>query len=345
MDRDDWSFELRYYSSLPQSEKWIDLNGQVITDPFEGGAARDVNGNIIRWSDTFVLMSQNNPYWFDYQNKSAQYALKNGLDAINVDSMIINPITLYGGDFSLWCIHEFRSYLKNKFSPSELEDMGIDNIDSFDVKEYIKAYPPYINPDDVVIKEYLKFGFKTSIAFFGKLRDEVHQYGEKKGKFVPFYGNLHIGHPSFPSMLFNGNQSVLLGRSVDIIQLETIPPTPPKERAMTTYKIGWAMGDYEKPVWSLHQPFYGYDFEPPLDLNKSFEGLNKIYLAEAYAAGAIPEIDLGGWPGIPDGAGLFVQNGNVVEGLAKYTDFVSRYQGYFKNVRPKNDIALHCCPK
>ena len=60
MDRDDWSFELRYYSSLPQSEKWIDLNGQVITDPFEGGAARDVNGNIIRWSDTFVLMSQNN---------------------------------------------------------------------------------------------------------------------------------------------------------------------------------------------------------------------------------------------------------------------------------------------
>ena len=67
-------------------------------------------------------------------------------------------------------------------------------------------------------------------------------------------------------MLFNGNQSVLLGRSVDIIQLETIPPTPPKERAMTTYKIGWAMGDYEKPVWSLHQPFYGYDFEPPLDL-------------------------------------------------------------------------------
>ena len=338
IDMPGWSFAENYYNLLPENEKWIDIYGQIIQDPFEGGAAKDKDNYIIKLEANRPIMSLNNPYWLDYNKKSIEYAiLEKDIDAINYDLININPITFFGCDYSLWCIDAFKNYLLDRYSYSYLISIGIDTTIT-SIKNYLINHPGNFYSNDQIVVDYYKFGFHTLIQFVEDLKTISHNCGEQKGKFAPFYGNLHIGHPH-PNTLLYRVESMLLSNIVDIVQVETIPACPP-ERTMIINKIGQAMANYQKPVWSLHQPYYGYSFEPSLDLTKTFVGLNKLYLAEAYATGVIPEIDLGGWPGIQNHSGLFIENGSIPDELEKYVAFIKNNEDYFLNSIPRSNIGI-----
>jgi len=357
---EDYSFLNNYYTPLPKEEKWKNFSGAMIEDPYEWAGAKDVFGKVIKIEEgKRIIMSLNSYDWFNYQVISAKYVIDSGVDAIDMDLMMIMPL-LCKGDFSNWCIREFHRYLESRFTGAELKGMEPTDVSHFDIQKYIVdghvkravktislidgseifITEPFYQPiEDPILREFIKFSYYTLIEFHGRLSSEIKKYGLERGLVIPYFGNLIVGHPSF--ILSTSNNSILLGQVVDIVQLETRPAVPPKERVIISYKIGWAMSKGEKPIWSLHQPFYGFPDEVKIDLNSPLVGLNQLYIAESYAAGVVPEIDLGGWPGMKGGAGLFVsKDGQVYPQLEKYLNFVLNNQEYFKNVEPYSKIGL-----
>jgi len=357
----EWSFTNRYYASLPDEKKWKTPDGALASDPYESSGGRDIYGNIFHTEGGVrTLMSLCSPYWYAYQIESIDYALDHGLDAIDIDCPQVVPF-IHGGDFCGWCLSLFNEYLEERHSPEELAQWGIENLSTFNIRDYIlnkyvaeateyrdEDGHPWFNTNpldkplyDPIVQEFVKFNYYILINFYPPLSDHAKERGAKRGIYVPLYGNLHMGHP--PSVLSMANPSVVLGRSMDVIQIESIPAVPPGGRTMTLYRLGWAMGDYEKPVWGLHQPFYGHEYEPeiPPVTFDPLVTLLRLYLAEAYANGVIPEIDLGGWPGVAGPRGLFLDSdGRVIEELIQYIDFVWRNQEYFIGAVPESEVGL-----
>jgi hypothetical protein len=348
---EDWNFADNYYKRLPQEEKWRDLAGNIIEDPYEGGGAKDIYGNVLRKGDgRRIVMSLGNPYWLNYHLEAAKYDIDAGINAIDMDTMHATPFR-QGGDFSEWGVHGFNQYLKDRFTGTELrQKMDINDISLFDIKQYITdgyiqyaehiiksdpniyffIMPPWLKPiEDPLLREFIKYNYHVLIDFHTKLSLDVKEYSSEKGMVIPYFGNLFIGSPS--EILSTSNDSILLSRFADIIQLETALVVPPKERAIITYKIGWAMSERKKPIWSL-----GGIGDDPFTI-----GVKQLYLAECYAAGAVPELDVGGYPSEDKKGGLFVTtDGQVYPEIKKYLDFVRDNQQYFKNVEPYSKVGL-----
>ena len=346
-----WSFADNYYKRLPQERKWRDLAGNIIDDPYEGGGSRDVFGEVLKRDDgRRIYMSLNSPNWSDYVLEALEHAIDNGINAINIDMMGAPPFR-ETGDFSDWAVRGFNQYLGTKFKSTELPELGITDVSRFDIRKYVteqyvkkavRTFTPsggskFFNMDslyspieDPVIREFIKFNYHTLIDFHKKLSSRVKEYGSEKGMVIPYFGNLYIGGPS--DILSNIPNTVVLAPIVDVIQHETGPAIPPKERAIIIYKIGWALSERKKPIWSK-----GF----PGGSDRYISGVTQLYLAESYAAGAIPEIDLGGWRRKNNKGGWFVTgDGQTYPELKRYLDFVRNNQEYFKNVEPCSRIGI-----
>ena len=340
----EWGFRQAYYEELAQDQLWRYANGALAYDPYENSACRNVLGEIIRYDDDDgrVMMSECSPYWLGYQKDTIAWALEHGLDAIDVDLIIPCPLSM-GGDFSDWSVNGFREHLTNSYPADTLASWGIEDVAAFDVQQYflgsvwggtiVQEHPrtsqPYFSTEpqdlpfsDPVVREFHKYGYLSHIEYYAELSEHTHALGEESGRFVPIFGNLRIGEGAGASG--NSQLSVVLGRVVDIIQSETIPAVPPAERLTTISALGLAMADYHKPVWNLHAPFYEgyYQNRDDIPRDSSLTTLLQLYLAETYAAGVIPEIDLGGWPGVPHPRGLFLDGDQPIPEIRTYLDFV-----------------------
>lgn len=358
----DWGFTGKYYAHLPADQRWANAQGVTQSDPYASSGGRDFNGSLLyAEGNVRVRMSICSPHWLDYQKQSIRHALNNGIDAIDVDSPQLGASVWGTGDFSDWSLQAFRGYLQSEYGPEVLQSWGVEQSSSFDYKSYLQRQytnsaimnkhgdgQPFFSTSpvdrplvDPVVRAWVKFNYRSLLDFHRKLNTYAKEYGRTIGKqYVPYFGNLHIGHPWDPFGI--ANASIVLGQVMDVIQVESAPAAPPL-RLTTIYKTALAMGGYAKPVWGLHQPYYGFDGEPkiPIQDGRSYENLLKLYIAETYAAGAVPEIDFGGWPGMPSPRGLFVtQDGAVLPGIRQYLDFVWKHRDLFENVKSQSEVCL-----
>jgi hypothetical protein len=292
-----------------------------------------------------MAMSIFSPYWLDYQKASIAYVLSHGVDAIDIDSAgQVGGFYGMRGDFSDWAVKAFRDHLRNQVACGRLHLPDTLQIDTFDIKaEFQKLLTTAKNPDQLLnkplIKEWVIFNYSTLQDFHRSLNAYAKEYGLKTGKsYVPYYGNLCLGDQLYPLAI--ANPSVILGPCMDVIQVENAPAVPPL-RLTTLHKLGMAMGDYQKPVWSLHSPYSSDSYESKFALHPDhpYEALLQIYIAECYAAGVIPEIDLGGWS--VERQTLFIKpDCTPLIGLIPYFDFVFNHQDLFLDVEPYNKVAL-----
>jgi len=349
-----WAFSDLYYSKLPDDQKWRDLNGNIITDPYEGGAGKSLYGYVLTLGprkngmiNSHVYMSLSNPYWLEYQIESAKLTIDANMDAIDVDNVIRSPF--YGtGDYSDWSKHAFRDYLGSRYDSEELRRMGIRDISEFDIALYIdRNYARsaerviterdtgkvfiLLSPEDQdrllsdpIIKDWVKFNHHSHLTFFKQFATEVRRYAKSHDKIIPVFGNQHMGFQP---------GSIILSPYFDLIQIEADPPIPPRFRSTVLYRIGIAMGEYAKPVW-VHGAFYD---EPP---NTSLINLLKISLAEAYGNGGIREIDFCGFPGVQDVFGTFIIDGEIPEELAQYVGFLRENRDLFRGAQPLSKVAI-----
>ncbi|MGA2797170.1 MAG: hypothetical protein ABSE63_06320 [Thermoguttaceae bacterium] len=252
----NWGFKQLYYSKLHDDARWHDIRGVAGDDPYEIAAGRDLQGHILHTEGKVrTTMSLHCPDWVQYHKLSIEHVLEFGMDAIDIDSpQQVASYTGGPGDFSDWGIRAFQLHLRQAVTPEKAKSWGIADISKFDVKQYFlglqrtgKASANALaNP---IIREWVLFNQLSEIDFHRQLKDHAAVCGAKLGKkFVPYYGNLHMGHPKNPLCI--ANPSVLLGQVVDVIQIESVPAVPPL-RLTTLHKLGLAMGNYEKPVWSL----------------------------------------------------------------------------------------------
>jgi hypothetical protein len=351
----EWGFSNKYYRLLSPSDRWRNPAGVFSANPYQAAGSRDLRGEVIYaegsarapglFPNSRVAMSIFSGYWLDYQKDSIAYALQNGIDAINIDSP---QQTLLGlrGDFSDWGVRAFQQHLLHEVSPEILKSWHIADVSKFDVKVYFGSLQrmgkvPAATLANPIIREWVLFNQLSEIGFHRQLKDHATACGVNLGKqFVPYYGNLFMGHPKSPLSI--ANPSVLLGQVMDVILIESVPAIPPL-RLTTLHKLGLAMGNYEKPVWSLHEPYCGYDFEQPLPLTNGshYEKLSQLYMAETFAAGAVPEIDLGGWPGLKNAHTLSVTpEADILPGVKSFLDFVIDHRQWFTASQPHNDVAL-----
>ena len=115
--------------------------------------------------------------------------------------------------------------------------------------KFFRTHPYDKTVEDPIVRNFMKFNYYTLIDFHKKLSSQVKKYGLERSIIIPYFGNLIVGHPYF--ILSSSNDSILLGQVADIIQLETRPAIPPKERAIIAYKIGWAMSHLPTTIGSF----------------------------------------------------------------------------------------------
>ncbi len=196
-------------------------------------------------------------------------------------------------------------------------------------------------PQDRILREYAKFLHMELIRFINNFAKEVKEYGRNKyGKNVPVYGNQWLGSLYDDTFLRDISlDSILLSPYLDLIQIEVIPSTfPPRNRLTLAYRFGHAMAQNSKPVW-IQGAFYSDLGYKELDYRKV--NLTILGIAEAYANGAIKELDLAGWPGVPPFAGVVVlPNMSVPKKVQELLDFIWGYRKLLVGFKPYSKIAL-----
>lgn len=197
-------------------------------------------------------------------------------------------------------------------------------------------------PEDRVLVEFVRFLHIELLNFVRAYTAEIKKYADQHGKYIPVYGNQWLG------TLHDGNMfrdialdSILVSSFLDLIQVEAVPPTlPPRNRLTLLYRIAHAMGEYRKPVW--HQgAFYSPMPQDESRVRDSDVCLTVLGIAEAYANGAIKELDLAGWPGVPPFAGtVILPNMTVPDKVRELIDFVWANRSLLVGFKPCAKIAV-----
>jgi len=214
----------------------------------------------------------------------------------------------------VWSEHTFREYMKKEFSKKQLQEMGIAAIDTFDIKEYIKArklpgkesiYDAYDSPewkDDLIFKCY-QINHAIESAGFHKPKYAAVKEAAKEGGFDCLVaGNLI---PIFPGF-------TLIKDYLDICHFEwptfyDYEPTrrkmglPPEARSGYITRLASAIGNEKYSAVSLY-----------VSHEQRGEKFKNLYLAQGFEAlGNRAVIDYGHQylhmfsPGTPETAGIF----------------------------------------
>lgn len=359
----NWAFSDLYYRT---TKKWRYPNNTIIRDPYKGGAAKSFFNDILLFRkrtidgqiNSEVYMCLNNPYWLEYQIKSARRCINKNIDIIYMENTDRFPF-YSTGCFSYWCITGFRYYLTQKYSYDDLRNIGIDDLSTFNIVDYIeehystqireiKRYDDggaslYIDQSealsDKIIKEYILFQYHSYLSFFTKYLDSVKDYGSSKGKKIGFMGDLSLG--TYDHVLKNQPANRLLGSITDIIKVN-IPVKilhsvnrPEKTRlakSSISYKVARAMGENNKPVWVSRD----YNI---IMRGRTSKILQILGIAEAYASGCKHIINLRTFT---DKIGTKYPDVRYEtrEDIKEIYTFIHENRGLFKSTRSYSKIAL-----
>ena len=227
------------------------------------------------------------------------------------DNNLYRPFDMSLG---VWSEHTFREYMKREFSTKQLDEMGIADIETFDIKEYIKArklpgkesiYDAFDSPewkDDLIFKCY-EINHAIESAGFHKPKYAAVKEAAKEGGFDCLVaGNLI---PIFPGF-------TLIKGYLDICHFEwptfyDYEPTrrkmglPPKARSGYITRLASAIGKEKYSAISLY-----------VSHEQRGEKFKNLYLAQGFEAlGNRAVIDYGHQylhmfsPGTPETAGIF----------------------------------------
>jgi hypothetical protein len=356
----------RFYSALADSERWRYPNGLVITDPIEGGAAKNLLGEPCgHWhiyqgkpipGANMVSMSLQNPHFLTWQFESARMHLDAGADGVTWLNPEMEPFSVTG-DFSDWSKQAFREHLRQRLDVITLSALGIQDLSTFDVATYllkryaktsadIKRGDPggsqiWISTkapvfDDVLVREWVKFQRITLVNFFEDLTERIRRYAQGNKRAVALSIPFNVG--SGPGMLAEVG-TLLTSKCSDVIGLpictkdyavaEYVPEWSPKFRLGPAYRIANSAGKCEKPVWAYSQ----WKLDLQGSVSHTALNLRKLTIAEAYAHGGVREIMFADW--LTD-----YQGASPPPELQDYLGFIWMNQQYFRSVSSPAKVAI-----
>jgi hypothetical protein len=236
-------------------------------------------------------------YWYEYHRIAARTMLKNGdIDGVWTDNCspwdnFSGPLKLFGA----WSEYKFNLYLKEKYSSSELINMGISNINTFNIRAYMKQKAGALgatnaqknDPNaqiyrnagwytDKVWNAYKVFKQKTGADFLKNHYNVFKEEAAKVGK-----SDFAVGGNDIP-MLNNGwvrdDYMDIVCTEISMDNSQTITyqggmGLPPLGKYAPIFR---AALEHQKGPYSMVW-FYG------VQDNNSAEGLSKVLLSEAFA--------------------------------------------------------------
>ncbi|MFC2099051.1 hypothetical protein ACFLSP_04820, partial [Bacteroidota bacterium] len=123
-----WMWQIDFMEDV--DSYWAkDLNGDNISWRGEG----PYNGHYHNWQ------SHHGPEFLEFLKYQVDRMLLARVTQIMFDSQTSATRTLHwkGGDFSPYALEGFRKYLTEKYTAAELSDLGIENISSFNYREFL----------------------------------------------------------------------------------------------------------------------------------------------------------------------------------------------------------------
>lgn len=166
----------------------------IMDDPgMQEALVMDVNFNSIRtgwlsdkaFKDIPVrLYCGNHPRFRAFLRHQIYLLSQVGIDGIHVDDFTGSPFSYnLGGCFCDHCMAGFREYLKDKYSAAELDEQGIDDIDSFNYRDVVLKYGDDQNSvrlarnagEIPLDSEFRFFLFKADADFFASLKEMACQ--------------------------------------------------------------------------------------------------------------------------------------------------------------------------
>jgi len=152
----------------------------------------------------------NHPAFQRFIHELLYLHLKAGVDGIIVDDCSGTVFSMpHGGCFCPYCVRKFREYLRAKHDADRLRAFGIENVDTFDYREYVKQYAndtrtyiaEYQKGGIPLKEEHRKFVYFNDAEFVRELKDIACKL---KGAYVPFgFDNVSFGvmrAPNYPQL-------------------------------------------------------------------------------------------------------------------------------------------------
>ena len=172
----------------------LDPKGNV-RGPTEGLVAHDTTQGV-RYSGCISFGKDSAcPHWIDYARASARQLVDFGVEGLWADnfsawdSMGNPPLRTAFGD---WSVHRFRKHLEASFTPERLRRLGVGNLETFDVREYLRRFiretlggndeslsdPKWRDPrwlDDPIWREYVIFKARIGREALQRYHDMFHE--------------------------------------------------------------------------------------------------------------------------------------------------------------------------
>ena len=252
---------------------------------FEGEHVDGRNG----WT-TVRLMTQDyaNPQLRDYQAwEMAELTRKVRPDGWHIDNFGDNNLYRpFKTSMGIWSEQTFREFMKRHFPAKKLAEIGITDINTFDIKQYIRerrkldaqeVYSSYDEPkwkDDLIFKCYLINHVQESVKFHAAKYDAIKRAASEVDGDVLVSGNLIPLFPGFT--LLNGKIDV---SHFEWNSLRDCQPSrrdmglPPSARSGYVTRLASAVGRENYSIVSL---YVNHELRGPSHEN--------LFLAQAFEA-------------------------------------------------------------
>ncbi|MDD5223638.1 MAG: hypothetical protein PHE84_06590 [bacterium] len=221
--------------------------------------------------DSPYLPCNNNSKWNDFLNARVEEHLHGEADAIDIDEVEGIAGHLYLAGFCPSCMDGFRQYLKDNFSPPEINfRLGIGQLDEFNYKSYLQdkgASKLEDDPNPDLRREFVRFQLKARQKQLKGLVGHANNYA---GRQVPFTAN---------TVLLSAHRQVFIP-DLDFLVYEYPLELNPLGKHLGVHLLARAM-DPKKPAFIFPDIRVLLDFqENSMDWN-----IFTHWMAEAASAG------------------------------------------------------------
>ncbi len=162
----EFALFMKEYPDWKQA-RCLDVHGKPFTVPWLWD--HSYQGEPAWWFCT------NDPHYREFLKRQVVLAAEAGVDGIHVDDHLGSAGTYWlDGCFCDDCIAGFRKYLRKYVSPQRLQQLGIEDLDSFNYREYVaswlQAHPGEDTFSAPLGEEYLKYQHQAAAELMAELR-------------------------------------------------------------------------------------------------------------------------------------------------------------------------------
>jgi len=301
--------DMRYCGS---NDFLVDFRGFIDfrPDTFMDATCIDLDGNPIRvpwlWDHEYkghfaYWWCTNNPDYQAYLRDQTERACMAPVDGLHIDDYSgTSACSAYnGGCFCRYCQEGFREYLRQRFSPEQLAEIGIDQINKFDYRKFLKS-------KGIAAEQFKKARYECPLSDvfqdFQNLRmkqmvQEIFEYAERlRGKLLLRSVNSSASSPRalLPAPLID----FFCGEVPHHAGNAQVPVEP-----VFVFRLVEALGRRQTATASGHDWAWIKANEKP--------GLVRTWIAQAYAFGSVlmvphrqwcytPELGTHWWRGKPE---------------------------------------------